>query len=220
MPLIYRVYPIATGGSQVLANMQIRQYLHALGTALPLLPSAALAQLAPWQVTYIETWQPSGRPGNSPDWYIHVNITNPDPTLSDPNPNITQGKVYCKIVWLYPNAPYNQISACDIVDTTGPTPWAWTIELLEADDADPYPTTNFDLRWRAASTAPAATEEGVQIWTGVGQFEVAKNLQGTCAASGFCLWWLKATSTPVLIDVTSVFCQGTVEEALQGINCG
>ncbi|KAI0456827.1 hypothetical protein F5B21DRAFT_125961 [Xylaria acuta] len=195
------------------------QLQHALGTTLPLLASTVFGELSPWQVTGLETWQPSGRPGNSPDWYIHVNITNPDPTQNDPDPNVALGKVYCQIVWLYPNAPYNQVKDCEVVDTTSPAPWAWTVELLEADDADPYPITNFDLRWRAASTSSASTDEDVQIWTGVGQFEIAKNMQGQCAASGFCLWWLKAASTPVLIDVVSVSCQGTVEEALHGINC-
>ncbi|KAH8159703.1 hypothetical protein CIB48_g8544 [Xylaria polymorpha] len=200
--------------------MQFRQYLHVLGATLPLFASTVFGELPPWQVTSLQTWQPSGRPGNNPDWYIHVNITNPDPTQSDTDPNVALGKVYCQIVWLYPNAPYNQIKECEIADTTDPTPWAWTVELLEADnDEDPYPITNFDLRWRAAYTSPNSAEQDVQIWTGVGQFQIGKNMQGTCAASGFCQWWLKTTSTPVLIDVASVSCQGTVEEALYGINC-
>ncbi|GAW12478.1 hypothetical protein ANO14919_018480 [Xylariales sp. No.14919] len=199
--------------------MQLHQCLHALGMALPLFTPAALGELVPWPVTGLETWQPSGRPGSNPDWYIHANITNPDPTQSEQDPSIAEGNVYCQIVWLYPNVPYNQISACEIVDTTSPTPWAWTVELLEADDADPYPTTNFDLRWRAASTVSNSTEEEVRIWTGIGQFEVAKNLQGTCAASGFCTFWLKAESTPVPVDVTSISCRGTVDEALHGLNC-
>ncbi|KAI0490440.1 hypothetical protein F4859DRAFT_7999 [Xylaria cf. heliscus] len=199
--------------------MQLHRHLQSLGTVLPFFASTAFGELPPWQVTSLQTWQPSGRPGNSPDWYIHVNITNPDPTQGDTDPNVSLGKVYCQIVWLYPDAPYNQINDCEIMDTTGATPWAWTVELLEADDADPYPITNFDLRWRAASTSPASADEDVQIWTGVGQFEIGKNMQGTCAASGFCQWWLSAASTPALIDVASVSCQGTVEEALYGINC-
>ncbi|KAI1125977.1 hypothetical protein F5Y10DRAFT_220923 [Nemania abortiva] len=199
--------------------MQLHRRLHALGTALPLFASATLAQLAPWQVAYIQTWSPSGRPGSNPDYYIHVNITNPDPTQAVTEPGIAQGQVYCDITWLYPNTPYNQISACEIVNTTVPSPWAWTIELLEADDADPYPTTNFDLRWRAASNPGASTEANAEIWTGVGKFEVADNLQGTCAASGFCVWYLKPESTPFAVNVTSVQCQGTVEEALHDINC-
>ncbi|KAI1747379.1 hypothetical protein F4782DRAFT_426253 [Xylaria castorea] len=199
--------------------MQILRYLHVLGTTLPLFASIVLGELPPWQVTGLETWQPSGRPGNSPDWYIHVSITNPDPTQGYSDPNVTLGKVYCQIVWLYPNAPYNQVKECEIVDTNSWTPWVWTVELLEADDADPDPITNFDLRWRAASTSSASEEEDLQIWTSVGQFEIGKNMQGTCAASGFCLWWLKAASTPVLIDVASISCHGTTEEALHGINC-
>ncbi|KAJ2993906.1 hypothetical protein NUW58_g1187 [Xylaria curta] len=199
--------------------MKIHNHILALTTALSLFPSDAVGGLARWQVIGIDTWQPSGRPGNSPDWYIHVNITNPDPTKTDPDPNIAQGKVYCQIVWLYPNVPYNQIKECEIVDTTGPTTWAWTVELLEADDDNPSPILNFDLRWRAASISSAATEEGVEIWTGIGQFEAFKNLQGACAASGFCSWWLNPASAPVLIDVIPVSCQGTVEEALHGINC-
>ncbi|KAI3335161.1 hypothetical protein F4824DRAFT_489869 [Ustulina deusta] len=199
--------------------MQLHRYLHALGTALPLFAPTALGQLSPWQVTGLQTWQPSGRPGSSPDWYVHVNITNPDPTQSVADPDVAQGKVYCQVVWRYPDVPYNQISECDIVDTTGSTTWAWTVELLEADDADPSPTTNFGLRWRAASTLSASADEDVQIWTGVGQFEVAMNMQGTCAASGFCSWALKPESTPVPVEVTSVSCSGTVDEALYGIDC-
>ncbi|KAI0403152.1 hypothetical protein F4802DRAFT_316487 [Xylaria palmicola] len=200
--------------------MKLCQSFHALGTALSFFTSVALGELAPWQVTGLETWQPSGRPGNNPDWYIHVNITNPDPTQCNTDPSVAQGKVYCQLVWLYPDAPYNQVSECEVVDTTSPAVgWAWTVELLEAGDPDPYPTTNFDLRWRAASTSSAPTGEGVEIWTGVGQFEIGKNMRGTCAASGFCLWYLAAESAPALVDVATVSCRGTVEEALQGINC-
>ncbi|TGJ81249.1 hypothetical protein E0Z10_g7515 [Xylaria hypoxylon] len=199
--------------------MKLRQYIHALGIALPFFVSVTLGELEPWSVTALETWQPSGRPASNPYWYIHVNITNLDPTRSVLDPSIAEGTVYCRIVWLYPDVPYNQVTECEIVDITSPTTWAWTVELLKAADDNPFPTTNFDLRWRAASTLPDSTEEDVQIWTGVGQFEAAKNLQGTCAASGFCLFGLKAESTPVLVDVTSISCWGTVDEALHGLNC-
>ncbi|KAI0534919.1 hypothetical protein GGR58DRAFT_29811 [Xylaria digitata] len=199
--------------------MQLSQHLHSLGATLPLVMSVALGELAPWSVTSLQSWQPSGRPGSNPDWYIHVNITNPDPTQSELDPNILEGNVYCQIVWLYPDVPYNQIVPCEIVDTTSPTAWAWTVELLEADDDNPYPTSNFDLRWRAASTVSGSTEGDVQVWTGIGQFEWGKNLQGTCAASGFCSFWLKEESTPVSIEVSSLSCSGTVDEALRGLNC-
>ncbi|KAI3321851.1 hypothetical protein HD806DRAFT_502121 [Xylariaceae sp. AK1471] len=200
--------------------MQLRQYSHALATALPLFTSLAVGELAPWHVTGLGTYSPSGRPGNSPDYYIHVNISNPDPTQSDPAPSTPPGNVYCQAIWVYPDVPYNKIVECDIVDSTTPTTWVWTLEPLEAGDESPWPTTNFDLRWRAASTSAYPTEEGIQIWTGVGQFEVGKNMKGLCAASGFCVWELKPESNPVLIDVSSVSCQGTLEEALHGINCG
>ncbi|KAI0434777.1 hypothetical protein F5Y09DRAFT_295605 [Xylaria sp. FL1042] len=190
--------------------MQLRRCLQALGTTLPLLMSSTLGQDSPWQVTNLQTWSPSGRPGSNPDWYIHVNITSPD---------IPSSEVYCQIVWLYPNAPYNQILDCEVVDTSDSTTWAWTVELLEATDEDPYPTTNFDLRWRAAQTPRDPTDEDFGIWTGVGQFEIGKNMQGQCAASGFCSWALKPDSTPVSIDVNSIPCYGTVDEALHGSNC-
>ncbi|KAI0100802.1 hypothetical protein GGR51DRAFT_531740 [Nemania sp. FL0031] len=198
--------------------MQLHRYLSALATALPLFASAAVAQLAPWQVSNIQTWSPSGRPGSSPYYYIHVNITNPDPTQTATDPGITQGQVYCDISWLYPDAPYNNISACEIVNTTAPSAWAWTVELLEAD-TDPSSTTNFELRWRAAANPEASTDSSTEIWTGVGKFQVGDNLQGTCAGSGFCSWYLKPTNTPFPINVTSVQCQGTAEEALNDMDC-
>ncbi|KAI0871351.1 hypothetical protein GGS24DRAFT_471864 [Hypoxylon argillaceum] len=199
--------------------MQLHRYLHALGTALPLFTSAALAQLAPWKVASIQTWQPSGRPGSSPNWYIHANITNPDPEQCNTDPAVAQGQVYCEITWVYPNAPYNQVSACQIVNTAAPTPWSWTVELLEGDGGDSYPVSNFALRWRAASTSPAAAGENVAIFTGVGSFLTADNLQGNCAASGFCQWYLNPADTPFLVNATSVSCAGPVAEALLDANC-
>ncbi|KAI0966649.1 hypothetical protein F4678DRAFT_466249 [Xylaria arbuscula] len=188
-------------------------HLHTLGTILPLFVSTALGQLSPWQVTNLQTWQPSGRPGSSPDYYVHVNVTNPD---------VADGEVYCQIVWQYPNVPYNQILDCEVDDTDDSTAWAWTIELLQSTDANPSPTTNFDLRWRAAQPVSNSTvdEEGVQIWTGTGQFEVAENMQGLCAASGFCTWALRPESTPVSIEAESISCSGSVYEALHDPNCG
>jgi hypothetical protein len=127
--------------------------------------------------------------------------------------------VSCRPTWQWPALPYNVIYDCEIVGAAGH--WIWTVEPLEADnDESPWPTTNFGLRWRAAaSTNHTAKKDGVRIWTGVGQFEVGKNMQGTCAASGFCVWGLKPESNPVLVDVASLLCQGTLEEALKGINC-
>ncbi|GAW27342.1 putative cell death in tomato 1 [Rosellinia necatrix] len=203
--------------------MQFSHHLQALGTAFALFGSAALGSaattgdLSPWKVAKLESYQPSGRPGNSLDWYIHVNITNPDPTQGY---LATEGKVYCQLVWQYPNAPYGQITPCTVVDTTSPVPWAWTVELLEAEE-DPWPISNFGLRWRAVSTTPADAndDDGVQLYTGDGQFKVGDNLSGQCAASGFCKWYLKADSTPALVDVDSLPCDGSIEQALLGINC-
>ncbi|KAI8630248.1 hypothetical protein F5Y19DRAFT_474635 [Xylariaceae sp. FL1651] len=199
--------------------MQPHEYIRAVTATLSLFATFALADLAPWQVTGLNTFSPSGRPGSSPNYYIRVNISNPDPTQSAPAPsNGTQGTVNCNALWLYGDLPYNKIYDCQILDLTTPTSWAWTFEPLEANDTYPSPTENFDIRWRAADSA-ASTEEGVRIWTGYGQFEVGKNMQGTCAASGFCSWGLKAENRPFPINVTSVVCQATVEEALHGINC-
>lgn len=207
--------------------MRFSQYLRALGTALPLLTTPAHGtSLAPWQVARLGTFSPSGRPGSSPDYYIHVNITNPDPTqASSTDPGIASGKVYCEFVWRYPDTPYSNISTCSIldVDAAAAVPWVWTVELIEAEDENPSATTDFDLLWRAATTAETTQGEedgsGVQTWTGRGHFEVGDNMQGTCAASGFCSWGLKDASSPFPVDVSTVSCRGTVEEALQGINC-
>jgi hypothetical protein len=200
--------------------MQLPHYSHALATALSVFASLAVGELAPWQVTGLGTSSPTGLPGSSHLYYLHVNISNPDPTQSDPAPSTLPGKVYCQTTWVYPDVPYNKIIECDIVESTTPAPWVWTLEPLEAGDEYPSTTTNFDLRWRAASTSTNPTDTGVQIWTGVGQFKVGKDMKGLCAASGYCQWELKPESTPVLIDVSSVTCQGTVDEALHGINCG
>ncbi|KAI2643223.1 hypothetical protein GGS21DRAFT_495369 [Xylaria nigripes] len=200
--------------------MQLRQYLNALATALPLLASPALSDLAPWHVTGISTFSPSGRPGSSTEFYNYANITNPDPTQTETDPEITQGKVSCKLVWQYPDVPYSQAMDCEILDTTVPSPWIWTVEFLKRDN-DTNPINNFDLRWRAAPREkyPSESHEGLQIWTGAGHFKVGQNMDFLCAASGFCSGGLKATSNPALINVTTVSCHGTLEEALSGINC-
>ncbi|KAI1284711.1 hypothetical protein F5Y07DRAFT_393679 [Xylaria sp. FL0933] len=152
--------------------MQLRDCLHTLGATLLFLVSTTLGQDSPWQVTDLKSWSPSGRPGTNPDWYIHVNITSTDSPSS---------MVYCQIVWDYPDVPYNQTLDCEVLDASDST--AWTVELLEATDDDPYPTTNFDLRWRAATPLIYSTDEDFQILTGVGQFEVGKNMQGLANAT-------------------------------------
>ncbi|KAI0805879.1 hypothetical protein GGR55DRAFT_260268 [Xylaria sp. FL0064] len=190
--------------------MQLHDCLHTAGVTLLLFVPSAIGQDSPWQVTGLKSWSPSGRPGTNPDWYINVNITSPDSPSS---------VTYCQIVWDYPDVPYNQILDCEVLGASNSTAWAWTVELLEATDDGPYPTTNFDLRWRAATPLTDSTDEDFQIRTGVGQFEVGKNMQGLCAASGFCSWALKTESIPVPIEVESISCHGTVDEALHGSNC-
>ncbi|KAK5631124.1 hypothetical protein RRF57_006839 [Xylaria bambusicola] len=194
--------------------MQVRHYLQALGIAIPLFTTSALGRFS---VTSLNTWSPSGRPGTSPDYYIHANITDPDPTKDTPDADGAQ--VYCAFVWQWPNAPYNQILDCVIADGGRPVGWAWTVELLEATETEePFPTTNFDLHWRAINLSQPQ-DGNVTFYSGIGHFEVGKNLQGTCAASGFCSWALKPTETPVVIDITTETCLGTFDEALNGLNC-
>jgi len=205
--------------------------IHMLAVALPLLTPLALALTpAQWQVTNLYSFSPSGRPGTSPDYYIRVNISNPDPRPDAP------GVVLCTSIWQYPDVPYNKISDCQIVDSVNQTAdgdatnthahgdtWAWTLEPLEVVTDDfHFATTNVNLRWRAArinSNSGSAKARGVRVLTGVGHFEVGDNMTGLCAASGFCVWNLKPEKAPVLVDVESVVCHGTVEEALHNINC-
>ncbi|KAI0525388.1 hypothetical protein F5B22DRAFT_336646 [Xylaria bambusicola] len=194
--------------------MQIRRYLQVLGLAIPLFAASAFGRFS---VTSLNTWSPSGRPGSSPDYYIHANITDPDPTKDVSDADGAQ--VYCALAWQWPDIPYNQILDCEISDARGSVSWAWSIELLKATDAEnPSPTTNFYLHWRAINTSQPQDED-VIVYSGIGHFEVGENMQGTCAASGFCSWALKQAEIPVLIDITTEKCSGTFDEALHGLNC-
>ncbi|KAI2629045.1 hypothetical protein GGS21DRAFT_527193 [Xylaria nigripes] len=200
--------------------MLFRQYLNALATTLPLLTSSALASLSPWQVTTVNTFRPSGLPNNSPYSYNKAYITNPDPTQNSTDPNLTQGRVYCELIWLEPDVLYNRVLSCTIVDTDAATHWAWTVELLKGNSTHPDPLSSFDLRWRAVSTSYMPDPpDYVQLWTGTGHFQSGDNLLYSCGGSAVCSASLKPESIPVLVDVASVQCHGTLQEALYGTKC-
>ena len=150
---------------------------------------AATPALKPWEITSLNTFSPSGRPGGSP-WSV-INITISDPNDPAVLPAICVGK------WTFDESPYGIVNNCS--DVPG---GRWTFATLKSDNAESAsPTTDFKLRF---ALKKAGTE-----FVGTGKFAVGENMSGLCSASGFCSFGLKDGLSPVLVKQVRV-CKGIV----------
>ncbi|KAI1091995.1 hypothetical protein F5B19DRAFT_242483 [Rostrohypoxylon terebratum] len=167
--------------------------------------------IEPWQVTRLTTFSPSGRPGNDNTAYLYANITNPNSIPAGPGVEFDASSANCTADWTYiEEEPYNITYTCDTTETqpssSSSSISTWTIEVLEADNIAPSPTTNFDVKFTLTTKLTVDGEEYSKTMTGRQHFQVGDNLSGACGASGVCSWSLKGE---VLIQPTIVACQGT-----------
>lgn len=161
--------------------------------------------LEPWQITKLSTFSPSGRPGSSNNQaQLWANITNPSPIPAGAGATFDASSASCIVNWTYIDEdPYGITYACN---TTEPQS-SWTIEVLEANNTAPSPTTNMDVRFTLTTKLTVEGNEYSKILTARQHFQVGEYLVGNCGASGVCSWSLKDESVPV--QPTIVACQGT-----------
>jgi hypothetical protein len=167
---------------------------------------------APWEITKLYTFSPSGRPGSSP--YSTINLT-----ISDPN-TIYAGSAPMTAILFPPNS-----ANCSTQFTTESQPWDkvincteqswargfWSFEMLKPTNGTFYEyasaTEHFDVRF--VHTDWIDTKYNLrQVFVGRASFEVGVNMRGQCGGSGVCSWGLKTEATPVLVNQTRTECRG------------
>jgi hypothetical protein len=190
---------------------------------------------APWQVTSLSTFSPSGRPGSSPYCIVNITITDPDTPFSHLLPSDPQtpsveplafhpSTAICNVSFVGNDPPYNRVINCT---ETGPETAAvgnplgsiWTFEMVKVDNTTaesyPSPTTNFDVVFTHVSYLDVGVPGGdrgskqySRVYVGKAHFEVGENMAGVCGASGVCSWGLKAEERPYLVEQRLLFCNG------------
>jgi hypothetical protein len=162
--------------------------------------------LAPWEISFVSTFNPSGGPWDSLKSVVNITITDPNTIKAGSSPTgtvvFTPSTTICNVSFVPSALPYNQPFNCS------ETAFGyWTFEMLEADDM-PDPTTNFDVRFTHVDSVWVVASNYTQVYVGTGHFEVGKNMGGLCSASGICAWNLKEESTPYLVNQTRTYCTG------------
>ncbi|KAL2174033.1 uncharacterized protein P884DRAFT_272786 [Thermothelomyces heterothallicus CBS 202.75] len=160
--------------------------MHASGGLITyLLSFAALATatlaLELWLISELTTFSPPDRPGSSPHSVINA-------TISDPNDQ-TPVTAFCAATSTFEEPPYGTVNACSEVPGG-----RWRFAMLEADDGEASPTTNFKLRFEL--------DKDGQTLAGTASFRVGENLSGLCSAGGVCSFSLKEESTPFPVKQT------------------
>lgn len=163
--------------------------------------------LAPWEVSSLSTFSPSGRPGSSPYSIVNITITDPNTILAGPSPTgpaaFMPSTAICNTSFVGSAPPYNQVLNCSEVQHD-----SWTFEMLEANTTYPSATTNFDVRFTRVNNITVVGSIYSQVYVGTGHFEVGKNMAGLCGASGVCSWGLKEDERPYLVHQTRISCTG------------
>ncbi|KAL2152847.1 hypothetical protein VTH82DRAFT_4002 [Thermothelomyces myriococcoides] len=145
------------------------------------LATSALA-LEPWLVSELRTFSPPNRP----DFPPRDNLINA--TISDPN-DLVAVSTFCATTWAFEDLPYGRVNACS--DVPG---GQWRFTILEADEGESSPLTNFKLRFEL--------EKDDQTLFGTASFKIGDNLSGLCSAGGVCSFSLKEEYAPFPVKQT------------------
>ncbi|KAI1487796.1 hypothetical protein F5X96DRAFT_680948 [Biscogniauxia mediterranea] len=167
-------------------------------------------ELGPWEVTWLHTFSPSGRPGSSTQSSIMAEISNPQ---IDAGPSPTGTVVFpastanCTAAWeAVGGSPYG--TTYDCVTVSAESSAAWQFEAIEAASGA-NPTENVILQFTLTYNVTAAGNVYYKVLEGTGHFLLPDNMEGACGGSGVCNWYLKDENTPYEIQPSLTACQGT-----------
>ncbi|KAI6088458.1 hypothetical protein F4821DRAFT_89311 [Hypoxylon rubiginosum] len=169
---------------------------------------------APWQVTKLSTFSPSGRPGSSPLARILANVTNPSAIPAGPgasSPSFAPSEANCTVEWAWADAqPYGAVHECTTAPPAEASSSKWTVEILESDPGAYAPTEKLDVKFTLTLTSSSDRdgEAYSKVLVATQHFEVGDNMRGTCGGSGVCSWGLNEELTPLSIQPT-IACEGT-----------
>ena len=161
---------------------------------------------APWEISSLRTFSPSGRPGSSPYSILNITITDPNTTAAGPAPRgtaiFTPTTAVCNATYVGDAPPWGQSLNCSATSYG-----YWAFEMLQPAE-NPSATTNFDVRFTHVSNVTVIGKVFTKVYVAREHFEVGKNLAGLCSASGVCSFGLKEDETPYLVNQTLVSCAG------------
>ncbi|KAI1505693.1 hypothetical protein F5X99DRAFT_215578 [Biscogniauxia marginata] len=177
-------------------------------------PASQPGELGSWEVTRMNTFQPSGRPGSSTQSRIFAVITNPNQLIAGPSPTgdvvFAESTANCTAEWdSIDGSPYDTVYDCVVVPDASQQNFAsWKFEPIEAA-ADANPVENVYLKFTLAYNVTAVGNVYYKVLEGTGHFLLPDNMEGSCGGSGVCSWYLKDEDTPYEIQPTITSCQGT-----------
>ncbi|KAK4243620.1 hypothetical protein C7999DRAFT_18049 [Corynascus novoguineensis] len=137
--------------------------------------ATATSALEPWLIHDLSTFSPPDRPGSTLSSIVNV-------TISDPN-ELTTVVAHCGATWTFQEPPYGKVYDCSEVPGA-----QWAFAMLEPDDGEPSPTTNFKLHFELHKDG--------QLFVGAENFKVGDNMRGLCSAGGVCSFSLKEENAP------------------------
>ncbi|KAI0471837.1 hypothetical protein GGR56DRAFT_655771 [Xylariaceae sp. FL0804] len=197
-------------------------YPHESSSA-PVDSSPPYGEIGPWKVTAMSTYSPTGRPGESTLASISATITNPNQIKAGQSPSgvdaaFPPSTASCVVQWDYSTqSPYNNVSACTTTVVasngttagTGTTSTSWTFEPTQAGGGwvTEDVILNFTLAY-ATTDGVGGNQQYSKVLKGSGHFKVGDNMEGACAASGFCDWGLVPADAPYLIQPALFACEG------------
>ncbi|KAF2466020.1 uncharacterized protein BDR25DRAFT_306465 [Lindgomyces ingoldianus] len=169
-------------------------------------PLAKRADLQPWQLQYVYSFSPSGRPGSYPWLRIVANVTDPNELDLGTNSNNTEvilpaggQALNCEAKWLPPNTPSNHFWPCDAAGDG-----YWTMEVVAPSDGKGLSTEDFDLKFTRVAQTISLGSSFTKKYAGQANFKVGGNMRGSCGGSGVCSWGLKGENTPYPIQQTEI----------------
>ncbi|KAK1760042.1 hypothetical protein QBC47DRAFT_291098 [Echria macrotheca] len=163
--------------------------------------------LQPWEVTTVNTFSPSGRPGNPPYSYLYVSISDPNtiPTGFNVRGDLSFPPIAanCTVMWnAYAEEPFGWVSPCpDTHFQSG----RWTVEIQPQNRTGYGPSATRDFKLRFVLERSMIVNNGIlsKTFVGVGAFSRAdNNLDLVCGASGVCSSGLKVDKVLITQELT------------------
>ncbi|KAF2872949.1 hypothetical protein BDV95DRAFT_490743 [Massariosphaeria phaeospora] len=171
----------------------------AVVAATPLSTRKDAPALAPWQLTSLSFFSPSGRPGSYPWSTLTANITDPNVLTLGTNPDtntpvtVPAGNTAanCQAKWFAYDTPFGRKWPCD----ASPSGY-WYMEVVQTDQ---FSFSNYKVKFTRVAEVLVGGAAYRGVWEGQALFRVGTELSGTCGGSGVCSSGLKSELRPFAI---------------------
>jgi hypothetical protein len=188
-------------------------FTNALFAGLATLASAAPAlverqasnDVAPWQITNVAAFKPSGRPNSSPTSTLSVTLSNPNTVRLQKTPTgyavLPAFKARCRWEWETKSGmPYGVETVCTPVDTDN-IYGSLTMKLSPGNGGS-SPHGDFGLDIVESRDVTVLQTQYIRVYEGAVKLNTATNLNIVCGGSGVCSWGLKNGAVEVKQELT------------------